>query len=198
MDLELEVRLMGETLILNRSFDLLYGDYIELNDLNEPQELRRNQVDNLEPTVKEGEIVNEPVMEIVKTRCDFISELDDYPSDCDFDSRIHINFVEDMDPSLDEGMGDVIVGEPFCKASCVEAKRCDGIITIRDGNDSVTYQMVHSNPRFKHLTNEKCNKIPLILNVTEVRGGGGDYSMEVNEVMVVVLMMIEIMNFVKR
>ncbi|GJR58722.1 hypothetical protein Tco_1500884 [Tanacetum coccineum] len=24
--------------------------------------------------------------------------------------------VEDMDPYLDEGMGDVIVGEPFCKA----------------------------------------------------------------------------------
>ncbi|GJU68135.1 hypothetical protein Tco_1254394 [Tanacetum coccineum] len=59
--------------------------------------------------------------------------------------------VEDMDPYLDEGIGDVIVGEPFCKASCVESRRFDGIITIRDGNDSVTYQMVGSNPRFKHL-----------------------------------------------
>nr|GEX66486.1 hypothetical protein [Tanacetum cinerariifolium] len=35
MDLDLEAKLMGETLILNRSFDPLYGDYIELNDLNE-------------------------------------------------------------------------------------------------------------------------------------------------------------------
>ncbi|GJT00416.1 ribonuclease H-like domain, reverse transcriptase, RNA-dependent DNA polymerase [Tanacetum coccineum] len=42
MDLDLEARLMGETLILNRSFDPLYGDYIELNDMNEPLELRRN------------------------------------------------------------------------------------------------------------------------------------------------------------
>ncbi|GKC23844.1 gag-pol polyprotein [Tanacetum coccineum] len=123
MDLDLEARLMGETLILNRSFDPLYGDYIKLSDLNKPQELRRNRVDDLEPTVEEGEVVNEPMIDIVKTRCDFISGLDDYPSDCDFDRRIHIDFVEDMDPYLDEGMGDVIVGEPFCKASCVEAKR---------------------------------------------------------------------------
>ncbi|GKB92028.1 homeodomain-like protein, partial [Tanacetum coccineum] len=75
--------------------------------------------------------------------------------------------VEDMDPYLDEGMGDVIVGEPFYKASCMEAKRFDGIITIRDGDDSVTYQMVRANSRFKHLTNEKCNKIPPLLKVSE-------------------------------
>ncbi|GKA38306.1 hypothetical protein Tco_0730857 [Tanacetum coccineum] len=75
--------------------------------------------------------------------------------------------VEDMDPYLDEGMGDVIVGEPFCKASCVEARRFDGIITIRDGDDNVTYQMVRANPRFKHLTNEKCNKIPPLLKVSK-------------------------------
>ncbi|GKC03711.1 hypothetical protein Tco_0995321 [Tanacetum coccineum] len=31
--------------------------------------------------------------------------------------------VKDVGPYLDEGMGDVIVGEPFCKASCVEARR---------------------------------------------------------------------------
>ncbi|GKA52593.1 homeodomain-like protein [Tanacetum coccineum] len=226
-------RLMGETLILNRSFDPLYGDYIELNDLNEPLELRRNKVDDLEPTVKEGEVVNEPMMDIVKTRCDCIGGLDYYPSNCDFDRKIligcaynlkfscmmgfelvHVNFLlifpinvmskkfynsimkdkikfkgrnelgnfvnapvfignfyvitnfkvmEDIDPYLDEGMGYVIVGEPFCKASCVEARRFDGIITIRDGDDSVTYQMVRSNPSFKHLTNEKCNKIPPLL-----------------------------------
>ncbi|GJS02125.1 gag-pol polyprotein [Tanacetum coccineum] len=42
MELNLEARLMGEALVLDRSLDLLYGDYIELNDLNEPLELRRN------------------------------------------------------------------------------------------------------------------------------------------------------------
>ncbi|GJS36215.1 hypothetical protein Tco_0534597 [Tanacetum coccineum] len=155
--LNLEARLIGETLILNRSFDPLYGDYIELNDLNEPLELRRNRVDDLEPTVKESKVVNEPMVDIVKTRYDFIGGLDDYPS----------NFVKDMDPYLDKGMGDLIVGEPFCKASCVEARRFDGIITIRDGDDSVTYQMIRSHPRFKHLTNEKCNKIPPLLKVSE-------------------------------
>ncbi|GKG29192.1 hypothetical protein Tco_0416557, partial [Tanacetum coccineum] len=41
MELDLEARLMGETLGLNRSLDLFLEDYIELNDLNEPFELRR-------------------------------------------------------------------------------------------------------------------------------------------------------------
>ncbi|GJV63744.1 DNA-directed DNA polymerase [Tanacetum coccineum] len=125
MDLNLEARLIRETLILNRPFDPLCGDYIEQNDLNEPQELRRNRVDDLEPTVEEGEVVNDPMIDIVKTRCDFIGGLDDYP-------------IKDMDPYLDEGMGDVIVGEPFCKALYIEARRFDGIITIYDGDDSVT------------------------------------------------------------
>ncbi|GJS61293.1 hypothetical protein Tco_0656077 [Tanacetum coccineum] len=35
MELDLEARLMGETLVLNRSLDPFLEDYIELNDLNE-------------------------------------------------------------------------------------------------------------------------------------------------------------------
>ncbi|GKB37688.1 hypothetical protein Tco_0882630 [Tanacetum coccineum] len=119
------MRNQGASIKALKSFGLLYGDYIELNDLKEPQELKRNPVDNLEPTIKE--------------------------------------ILEDMGPYLDEGILDVIVGEPFCKASYVEARRFDGIITIRDGDDSVTYQMVQPNPKFKHLSNEKCNKIPPLL-----------------------------------
>ncbi|GKC49076.1 putative reverse transcriptase domain-containing protein [Tanacetum coccineum] len=45
MELDLEARLTAKALILNRSLDLTYGDYIELNDLNKPLELRRNQVE---------------------------------------------------------------------------------------------------------------------------------------------------------
>ncbi|GJS47019.1 ribonuclease H-like domain-containing protein [Tanacetum coccineum] len=45
-----------ETLVLNRSLDPLFEDYIELNDLNEPFELRRNQGDDLMPTIEEGEL----------------------------------------------------------------------------------------------------------------------------------------------
>ncbi|GJR20504.1 putative reverse transcriptase domain-containing protein [Tanacetum coccineum] len=59
MELDLEARLMGETLVLNRSLDHFYGDYIELNDLNVPLELRRDQVDDLMPTIEEGEVVEE-------------------------------------------------------------------------------------------------------------------------------------------
>ncbi|GJU84511.1 hypothetical protein Tco_1292057 [Tanacetum coccineum] len=75
----------------------------------------------------------------------------------------HFAVVENMDRYRDQDMGDVIFGEPFCKASCVEARRFDmgvvifgepfckascvearrfdRLITIHNGNDNVTYQM---------------------------------------------------------
>ncbi|GKB30635.1 zinc finger, CCHC-type containing protein, partial [Tanacetum coccineum] len=70
MELDLEAKLIGETLILNRSLDPLYRDYIELNDLIEQIELKRNQVDDIEPTIKEGEVIDEPMINRVETRCD--------------------------------------------------------------------------------------------------------------------------------
>ncbi|GJY94981.1 uncharacterized mitochondrial protein-like protein [Tanacetum coccineum] len=83
MELDLEARLMGEALILNRLLDQTYGDYIELNDLNEPLELRRNQVEDLGPTIEDGEVINEHIGDIVKTRNDdneISNGIDEYPS----------------------------------------------------------------------------------------------------------------------
>ncbi|GJV75089.1 hypothetical protein Tco_1506673 [Tanacetum coccineum] len=122
MELDLEARLMGETLVINRSLDPLNGDYIELNDLNEPFELRRNQ--------------------------DFA-------------------VLEDMDPYRDEGMDYVIIGEPFLKEIGIKERRFEGMITIYNCNDEVTYQMVRSHPRFKHHTNEKCNMMPPLLKASK-------------------------------
>nr|GEV83935.1 hypothetical protein [Tanacetum cinerariifolium] len=59
MKLDLEARLMGETLVLNRSLYPFFEDCIELNDLNKPIELRRNQSNELMPTIKEGDVVEE-------------------------------------------------------------------------------------------------------------------------------------------
>ncbi|GJY48851.1 putative reverse transcriptase domain-containing protein [Tanacetum coccineum] len=131
MELDLEARLMGETLVINRSLDPLNGDYIKLNDLNEPFELRRNQGDDLIPTIKEGGVIEE-----FRTRDDELDTgIDDYPSYCDYDKKIHIDLVykgnnvigalmnvsifvgtffvvtdfeilEDMDAYCDEVMGD--------------------------------------------------------------------------------------------
>ncbi|GKC25485.1 hypothetical protein Tco_1027635 [Tanacetum coccineum] len=211
MELDLEAKLMGETLVLNRSLDPLNRDYIELNDLNKPLELRRNQDNNLMPTIKEGEVIDAPMDDLVNSKND---ELDigsnDYPSFCDFDKKIHIdctcnikfscmigfefvhvnffpilyvnvmskkfhnsimkdkleyngsnvvgalmnvpifvgNFfvvtdfavLEDMDAYRDEGMGDVIVGEPFLREIRIKARRFEGMITIYKGNEEVTYQ----------------------------------------------------------
>ncbi|GJU41097.1 putative reverse transcriptase domain-containing protein [Tanacetum coccineum] len=174
MELDLEARLMGETLVLNRSLDPFFGDYIELNDLNVPLELRRDQVDDLMPTIEEGEVVEE-----FRARNDarMVSKIFGYPSDCDHDKKIRIDcahnlkfscmidfaVLEDMDAYRDEGMGDVIFGKPFLREVGINAKQFEGMITIYNGNEEVTYQMVRSHPRFKRHTNEQCNKIPPLL-----------------------------------
>ncbi|GJV01268.1 putative reverse transcriptase domain-containing protein [Tanacetum coccineum] len=95
MELDLEARLMGETLVLNRSLDPFFEDYIELNDLNVPLELRRNQVDDLMPTIEEDFAV-----------------------------------LENMDAYRDEGMRNVIFGEPFLREVSINAKRFEGMIII--------------------------------------------------------------------
>ncbi|GKC50866.1 hypothetical protein Tco_1073611 [Tanacetum coccineum] len=111
MELNLEARLIGETLVLNRSLDPFFEDYIELNDLNIPLELRRDQVDDLMPTIEKGEVVEE-----FRARNDArIVKKIGYPSDCDYDKKIYIDcaynlkfycmiVLEDMDAYHDEGM----------------------------------------------------------------------------------------------
>ncbi|GJT65515.1 hypothetical protein Tco_1016995 [Tanacetum coccineum] len=92
MELDLEVRLMGETLVINRLLDPLNGDYIELNDLNEPFELRRNQGDDLMPTIKEGKVIEE-----FRTRNEDLDiGINDYPSYCDNDKKIHIDCAHNL------------------------------------------------------------------------------------------------------
>ncbi|GKC76237.1 putative reverse transcriptase domain-containing protein [Tanacetum coccineum] len=111
-----------ETLVINRSLDPLNGYYIELNDLNEPFELRRNQGDDLMPTIEEGKVI-----EKFRSRNDEIDiGIDDYP------------ILEDMEAYCDDGMGDVIFGEPFLKEVGIKARRFEGMITIYNDNESVS------------------------------------------------------------
>ncbi|GJY05914.1 DNA-directed DNA polymerase [Tanacetum coccineum] len=91
MELDLEARLIGEALILNRSLDPTYGDYIKLNDLNEPLEIRINPVEDLGLTIEEGEVINESIDDIVKTKNDdneISNRIDEYPSFCNFDRKL--------------------------------------------------------------------------------------------------------------
>ncbi|GJT97933.1 hypothetical protein Tco_1093451 [Tanacetum coccineum] len=93
MELDLEAMLMGETLVINRSLDPLNGDYIELNDLNEPFELRRNQGNDSMPTIEEGEVIEE-----FKARNDarMVCEIFRYPSDYDHDKKIRIDYAYNL------------------------------------------------------------------------------------------------------
>ncbi|GKC51657.1 reverse transcriptase domain-containing protein [Tanacetum coccineum] len=206
--LDLEARLMGDTLVLNRTSDHFSKDYIELNDLNEPFELRRNQGDDLIPTIEEDEVIEE-----FRNRDENLdTRIDDYPSYCDEDKKIHIdcahnlkfscmigfeftnaNFfpllyvnmmsrkfhnsimknkmvykgnnvvgalmnvpifietisvmtdfavLEDMDGYRDNEMGDIIFGKQFLREVGIKIKRFEGIITLYNGDNKVTYQMV--------------------------------------------------------
>ncbi|GJZ18910.1 hypothetical protein Tco_0555500 [Tanacetum coccineum] len=92
MELDLEARLMGETLMLNISLDPFLENYIELNDLNKPFELRINQGDDLMPTIEEGEVIEE-----FRTRDkDIDTRIADYPSYCDDDKKIHIDCAHNL------------------------------------------------------------------------------------------------------
>ncbi|GJU83915.1 hypothetical protein Tco_1291461 [Tanacetum coccineum] len=165
IEFDLEARLMGETFVLNRSLDPFLEDYIELNDLNEPFELRRNRGDDLMPTIEEGEVIEE-----FRTRDeDLDTRIDDYPSYYDDDKKIHIDYkmvykgdnvvgalmnvpifvgtfsvetdfavLEDMDAYRDDGMGDVIVVKPFLSEVGIKARRFDGTITIYNGDNEVS------------------------------------------------------------
>ncbi|GJV63741.1 hypothetical protein Tco_1474569 [Tanacetum coccineum] len=121
MEIDLEAKLMGETLV--------------------------DQVDDLMPTIEEGEVVEE-----FRARND---------------ARMIFLVLEDMDAYRDKGMGYVIFGEPFLREVRINAKQFNRIITIYNGNEEVTYQTVRSHPRFKCHTNEQCNKIPPLLKVSE-------------------------------
>ncbi|GKD23233.1 hypothetical protein Tco_1224936 [Tanacetum coccineum] len=151
MELDLEARLMGETLVLNRLLDPFFKDYIELNDLNVPLELRRDQVDDLMPTIEEGEVIEE-----FRARNDtrMVSKIFGYPNDCDYDKKIRIDCAYNLKFSCMIDVG-------------INAKRFEEMITFHNGNEEVTYQMARSHPRFKHHTNEQCNKILPLLKVSE-------------------------------
>ncbi|GJY71893.1 hypothetical protein Tco_0475596, partial [Tanacetum coccineum] len=141
-------------------------------------ELQRDQVNDLMPTIEEGEVVEE-----FRARNDprMVSKIFGYPSDCDHDKKIRIDcaynlkfscmidfvVLEDMDGCRNEGMDDVLFGEPFLREARIKEKWFEGMITMHNGNEEVTYQMVRSHPRFKHHTNEQCNKILPLLKVSK-------------------------------
>ncbi|GJV40608.1 homeodomain-like protein [Tanacetum coccineum] len=240
-----EVRLMGNALRKNRSHDPKFEDFLELYDLNEPLELRHDQVVDLGPTIEECEVIDAPIKEMVKTRHDddkITNGIEDYPSFSNLDRKIRVNdaynlrffcmigyehvdnffpllsinmmskrfynsimkdklefrgksvvgafmnapifvgtfsvvidfaVIENMDRYCNEEMGNVIVGKEFFNEIGVKAKWFEGMITINNGNEEVTYQMALSHPRFKHHTNEQCNKILPLLKVSEVDSMNG-------------------------
>nr|GEZ87491.1 hypothetical protein [Tanacetum cinerariifolium] len=163
-------------LILGRPF--LSTAHAKIDVFKRKITLRRDQVVDLMPTIKEGEVVEEFG---ARNDARMVSKICRYHSDCDHDKKIRIDYahnlklscmidfavLEDMDAYRDEGMGDVIFGEPFLREVGINTRRFKGMITIYSGNKEITYQMVRSHPRFKHHANEQCNKILPLLKMSE-------------------------------
>nr|GEY02960.1 hypothetical protein [Tanacetum cinerariifolium] len=153
---------------------------VEFADMNEKYpkgiaenvlvELRRDQVDDLMPTIKEGEVIeefrsrNDARMEYKGNNV--VGALMKIPIFVGtFSILTDFAVLEDMNAYRDEGIGDVIFGEPFLREVGVNARWFKGMIPF--GNKEVTYQMVRSYPRFKHHTIEQCNKISALLKMSE-------------------------------
>ncbi|GJU48978.1 putative reverse transcriptase domain-containing protein [Tanacetum coccineum] len=100
--------------------------------------LERDQVDDLMPTIEECEVFKK-----FRARNDarIASKVFGYPSDCDHDKKIRMDYaynlkfscmivLEDMDAYRDEGIGDVIFCELFLREFRINARRFDGMITF--------------------------------------------------------------------
>ncbi|GKC17135.1 hypothetical protein Tco_1013917 [Tanacetum coccineum] len=105
--------------------------------------LRRDQVDDLMPTIKEGEVIEEFR---ARNNGRMVSKVFGYPSHCDNDKKIHMDYaynlkfscmivLEDIDAYRDEGMDHVIFGKPFLREVGINARQIDGMITIYNGNE---------------------------------------------------------------
>ncbi|GKD99152.1 gag-pol polyprotein [Tanacetum coccineum] len=131
-------------LILGRPFLSIVHAKIDVFKRKSTLRVRRDQFDNLMPTIEECEVVKG-----FKARNDarMVSKIFGYPSDCDHDKKICIDcaynlkfsymidfaVLENMDAYRDEGIGDVIFGEPFLREVGINAKWFEGMITIHNG-----------------------------------------------------------------
>ncbi|GKC77453.1 hypothetical protein Tco_1128227 [Tanacetum coccineum] len=172
-------------LLLIDQLDPLNEDYIELNDLNEPFDLMRNQGDDLMPNIEEGEDLNlrtPTCIHIIVCLCDcpkkfhnsimkdkmvykgnnVIGDLTNVPIFVGtFSVVTDFTVLEDMDAYRDEGMGDVIFGEPFLREVGIKTRRFEGMITIYNGNNEVTYPNgLQFTSELKHHTNESMQQDP--------------------------------------
>nr|GFA66088.1 hypothetical protein [Tanacetum cinerariifolium]GFA71958.1 hypothetical protein [Tanacetum cinerariifolium] len=108
---------------------------------------RRDQVDHLMPTIKEGDVVekfrarNDARMDKLEYKeNNVVVALMNIPIFVEtFSILTNFAVLEDMDGYRDEGMGDVIFGESFLREVGINAKRFEGMITNHNGNEDVTY-----------------------------------------------------------
>ncbi|GKB23188.1 hypothetical protein Tco_0862589 [Tanacetum coccineum] len=132
------------------SLDRMEASEQILKELDARNDLDDNRNDNVEYDVCEE--ISNGVDKVDYNGSNEITIIHDLPI---FVGAIHVitNFtiVKSLDEYCDAGIGDLIVGRPFCSQVIIE--RFDGTITISDGYDFVTYQLPRACPKLKNLSN---------------------------------------------
>nr|GEU43088.1 hypothetical protein [Tanacetum cinerariifolium] len=102
----LEARIMGNVLRKNRSHDPKFKDFLELKDLNEPLELRHDQVVDLGPIIEESEVLDAPMDDLVNSENDELdTRISYYLSCCDYDKKIRSDCAHNLKFSWMIGFG---------------------------------------------------------------------------------------------
>ena len=65
--------------------------------------------------------------------------------------------MENLGEFIDDGLTQVIFGEPFKRLTNLDERLVEGLITFSDGEEDYVYQMPRTHPRFKNFSIESCN-----------------------------------------
>ncbi|GJS19959.1 gag-pol polyprotein [Tanacetum coccineum] len=134
-------------------------------------EARRDQVNDLKPTIKEGKVVEEFR---ARNNARMINEIFGYPSDHDHDKKIHIDYAYNLKfPYMIDKLeykGNNVVGAlmnvPIFVGTFFVTT---DFAVLKDMDDYRDEEMgdVIFDPRFKQHTNVQCNMIPPLLKVSD-------------------------------
>ncbi|GJR24963.1 hypothetical protein Tco_0973490 [Tanacetum coccineum] len=75
--------------------------------------------------------------------------------------------LEDVSEFIENGLTEVLLGKPFTYLTFLEERILEGLVWFSNGIGKTIFQMPRTISRFKHLSNEECNKTPHVLILSD-------------------------------
>lgn len=83
---------------------------------------------------------------------------------------------DDMSEFVECGLEEIILGEPFQKASGVEVDTINGLVWLSSNNDVTIFKMPQTVPNFKHWTKKQLSRAKPLLEISNKdKENGYDY-----------------------